>query len=68
MVHKSNNSDASNPATCVEDFRNDVWPAMFEHTSQEDINWLHDVANLLEQHARSRANAPVPRKDSSTTN
>jgi hypothetical protein len=36
-----------------------MWQAMFEHTSR-DIDWLREVANLLEQHARARARAPMP--------
>ncbi len=48
----------ANQAHSFEELMQDCWPAMFEATSNDDIRWLHSVADLLEHRARERDESP----------
>lgn len=41
-------------APTFEELLDECWPAMFEETSDDDVRWLRNVADLLEQRAHER--------------
>ena len=45
----------ANEALTFEQLMDECWPAMFEETTDEDVHWLRNVADLLERRTRERA-------------
>ena len=57
----------ANEILTFEQLMDECWPAMFEATTEEDVRWLHSVADLLENRARERKR-PVREDESERRN
>ena len=58
---------AKNDVLTFEELRDDCWPVMFEETTDEDVHWLRNVADLLRHRARERE-ATSPSDDDAISN
>jgi hypothetical protein len=57
---------AKSDVLTFEELRDDCWPVMFEETTDEDVRWLRNVADLLGHRAREREATPPSDDDASS--